>query len=268
MFQGHKHLPLGKSIGDRLALIEHHAFLVMRDLRPLIDDASHVNVHIRSAIEGFLDRHPQVGGSRLEVAHHEAGHLAAYEATGMLAGMAQVHGRANDWGGEASALDDRKPSSVWFCSANDFLNEALVQVAGPIAEGFAGGDMLSSSSEILKAGLLATRAADMMGEDRHQMRLLNFLQAAKIIDIYKPEITKIVEVLERSKVCKIGRTEKIFSQVRGYSLPYVASKRRLQFQRREVDRLMVQFAAAMENIDGLVDEISWTNCRRQEAHHG
>jgi hypothetical protein len=73
-----------------------------------LDEESAAADYFRHFMMAMLSDHPIQGATRSQAAIHEAAHLVAYEASGVMAGVAAIRGTTfglGGWSGRASALE-------------------------------------------------------------------------------------------------------------------------------------------------------------------
>jgi hypothetical protein len=176
---------------------------------PFNDDA------FLAPLKVFLAAHPMRSGTKEQVALHEAGHFVGFEACGLIAGTAEIHGSTfgrYGWGGVAKPWNS--PAYLWpqDLVPDDFLGDARAALAGPVAEELlADGDALSSIGELADAALRSDRAAELSGRDDIEMWNETLLGAVALVERHRPEILDIAEVLGRKK--RISRTDRAVEKI-------------------------------------------------------
>jgi hypothetical protein len=160
--------------------------------------------YFRDFIGEFLHEHPLAAASRRQAAVHEAAHMVAYEALGMVASRASIRGTTfgrNGWSGTAHPLE-----MLPLTSSSNLIREAIAAYVGPRAESrLAGGDECSSPGERLECFLLASLADDLV-DAKGNLFVAVLAQADRIIDAYESLIFAIADVLERQR--RITRVHK------------------------------------------------------------
>lgn len=195
-----------------------HTYCVMKAMRLLyrhLPDTADQDV--RRFVEGCLERHPPELRIQRQIALHEAGHYLAFEAEGMIAGSAEIHGSAgghDGWGGTAKAFErpfyDGEPYGP-----GDLLSEARSALAGPWSEvALGGGDLYGSISEIIEAVFLGVRAAEMLGRNPNQVLTDILVGAAAIVDTYRDEIEEVAtRLMSRRRIGRNKSLERLLARV-------------------------------------------------------
>ena len=129
-------------------------------------------------------------------ATHEAGHFLAFEVLGLGASVAQIHGRLFGWGGWGGTAHPLSEVHFLYATPDDLLKEALVSLAGPLAEQIlSNGDALSSAGELFGARIYVDRAAKMTGEDTDILWHRTIIKAVALVYHYNSAINGIAQLL-------------------------------------------------------------------------
>ena len=165
-----------------------------------LDDKA--ETYMRVAIWTYLIKYPIWAGSRRQVAHHEAGHFAAYEVFGRGAYSASIHGSPgghNGWGGSVIPNEELL-ENFHEPTFNNYINEAKITLAGPwVEELLANGNAASSPSETLEFNLLVAKAAQLAGTEFVPLLHQTISETTDFIEFYNEEIWEIADCLERRK---------------------------------------------------------------------
>ncbi len=169
-------------------------------------------------MEKCRQRYPEQGATKRQVAHHEAGHFAAFEVEGLSAFGAKIYGTPGfniDWGGEAwfqNSLDIDH-----HCDAPGLLKAARVCAAGPVAGRLlANHDGFAPAIELVKARVLVERASQLSSRDGRSLWSETVRGVFEIIERHSDTIGDLAELLEARK--QISRFQpsvrKILSRIR------------------------------------------------------
>lgn len=157
---------------------------------------------VHSGVMSWLSKYPLRAATRRQAALHEAGHLIAFEAEGMVAFYATIRGSSfgrAGWGGVANCQQPPAIGPDCF-DPDELLREARATLAGAWAEAVLGdGDVFSSPSELCEAHLLAVRTAKLSARDEVQVWRETLLRTAAIVEQCASEIEEIAEMLSRRR---------------------------------------------------------------------
>lgn len=214
----------------RLQAVTHAAGIVrtIRSIRGANCKADEGSICDR--LEAWLGPRALFRATRNQCAAHEAGHLIGFEATGMVAVGAEISGRRG-WGGTAHRL--KAPEITPTSPAIDLLHEAVVAVAGPLAEQLiADGDALFCIGEILETYLLCVRAAELSDRDAGVVLHEVLFSVAALIERHTQVVQDLADELGRRKrIHRLDRwTERILQRVRPMTIgmmPVLARSRGL-----------------------------------------
>jgi hypothetical protein len=215
---------------------------------------------IKCFVDGCFLRHPYQASTKHQVALHEAGHFIAFEAEGMVAGMAEIHGSSfgrHGWGGSAKYWKPPLYRETWSYqdppNRGELISDARGAIAGPWAETLLGrGPFFGSISEIIESYLLAARAAEMLNLDRRQVLDDIVAGTAGIVNTHKEGIEKVAALLMSRK--RIHRNKSLTRVLKhAANTPVIRLPRAPQ---SDIDELAGLMKAAVPGIDGLIMQVT------------
>ena len=220
----------------------HHAYRQVLGLSP--EEPCDDNPFLATLEKSLAKTRWMRGPTKEEVSFHEAGHLVGFEACGMVADRAEIHGSPfgrDGWSGFASPLNPPVFERPQALVADDFVRYAYVLLAGPIAaELFGDGDTLDCIGELSAAAMYSDRAADLLNRDDVEMWYEVLLGAVALVEGHRYQILDVAAALRsRGRISRTDRpVEKILARVEEAPIEVgLVSERGLALARRITEAL-------------------------------
>ena len=237
-------------------LTAYHTRMVMELVSLLYRNVSQeANQEVKKFIAARFQQYPPQPMTKEQAALHEAGHYIAFEAEGMIATTAEIHGSAGGrkgWGGIAYAAE-RPMYNAQPITPGKLISEARAAIAGPWAEfSLGGGDFSDSISEIIEVHFLAACAAERLGCRRHQVLDHIVVGTAATVNAHRTGIEKIAELLGNQK--RIFRNPSIRSVLKSAATTPVSDLH--PAPQRHIDELGELLTGAVPGIDELILQVT------------